>query len=486
MLAGPARERDSMATPAKPSAAQDGHKATARLRRPSTGGSAAPELPRLAGADRLVSVRHKLTTAEAAVGLVRSGDRVWVQQGCGTPTTLLDALAARAEDLHDVEICHMLTLGPLAYLNPAMAGHLRHNGMFLGGNVRAAVAEGRADYTPISLGEIERLFGDVLRIDVAFLQTTPPDGHGFLSLASGPDCSLTAARHASRIVVEMNDQSPRALGDTFLHSGMATAIVPVSRPLQELAPEPPDPVHVRVAERVAELIPDGATLQVGIGAIPGAVLALLGDRRDLGIHSELCPDGVVPLIESGVITGACKTLHPGKVVCGLALGSRRLLDCIDDNPMFEFHPTSYVNDPSVIARNDTMIAINSAIEVDLTGQVCADSIGLMPYSGVGGQLEFVRGAAHSRGGFSVIALPSTDRAGNVSRIVPTLAPGAGVVTTRADVHDIVTEYGVAHLRGRTLRQRAEALISIAHPRFREQLSEFAVREHYLDAGAAPS
>jgi len=248
----------------------------------------------------------------------------------------------------------------------------------------------------------------------------------------------------------------------------------------ELVPEPPNAVQKRVAENVASLIPDGATLQIGIGGIPQDVLALLADHRDLGIHSELCPDGVVPLIEAGVVNGARKTLHPGKVVAGFVLGTRMLFDYLDNNPIFEFHPTSYVNDPFVIAQNDNMMAINSAIQVDLTGQVCADSIGTRLYSGFGGQLDFVRGAGRSKGGKPIIALPSTAREGNVSRIVPVLEPGAGVVTPRADVHYVVTEYGVAYLRGKTLRKRAEALIEIAHPRFRDELYEFAVRQHYLE------
>ena len=435
--------------------------------------------------DPLASVRRKLTSAEKAVELVHSGDRVWVQQGSGAPATLLEALAARAGDLENVEICHMLTLGPLAHLRPEVAGHLRHNALFIGENARPAVASGRADYTPASLGDIERLFEDELRIDVAFVQTSPPDEHGFLSLGTGPDCTLTAARRARCVIVEMNERMPRALGDTFLHASVADAVVPVSRQLWELDQPEPDPVDIRVAEHVAALVPDGATLQVGIGAIPNEVLSRLGDRKDLGIHSELCGDGVVPLIEAGVITGARKTLHRGKVVTGIVLGSRVILDYVDNNPMFEFHPTSYVNDPFVIAQNDGMVAINSAIQVDLTGQVCADFIGLVPFSGVGGQLDFVRGAARSRGGRSIIALPSTAMRGGVSRIVATLDPGSGVVTTRADVHTVVTEYGVAHLRGHTLRQRAEALISIAHPSFRDELWEFAVRHHHMEARSAP-
>jgi len=433
--------------------------------------------------DVLLQYQQKITTAEHAVDLVRSGDRVWVQQGCGTPITLLEALTHCAPHLQNVEICHMLTCGTPSYLRPEFEGHFRHNGLFLGGNVRQAVAEGRADYTPVCLSEIERLFEDVLPIDVAFVQTSPPDAHGYLSLGIGADCTLTAARRAKVVVVEMNERMPRALGDTFLHVSQVTAIVPVSRPLLEFASEPPNPVHTRVGENVASLVPDGATLQMGIGGIPNAVLALLAGHRDLGIHSEMCPDGVVPLIESGVINGARKTLHAGKVIAGFILGSQVLFDFVDNNPIFEFHPTSYVNDPFVIAQNDNMIAINSAIQVDLTGQVCADSIGTRPFSGFGGQLDFMRGAGRSKGGKPVIALPSTACAGTVSRIVPVLEAGAGVVTPRADVHYVVTEYGIAYLRGKTLRQRAEALIAIAHPKFQDDLYDFAVRHHHLEPRA---
>ena len=433
--------------------------------------------------DGTLGYQQKITRADDAVDLVRSGNRVWVQQGCGTPITLLEALTRAAPRLYNVEICHMLTCGTPSYLKPEFEDHFRHNGLFLGGNVRQAVAEGRADYTPVSLSEIERLFDDVLPIDVAFVQTSPPDGHGYLSLGIGADCTLTAARRAKYVIVEMNERMPRALGDTFLHVNEISAIVPVSRPLLELSPEPPTREQTRVAEHIASLVPDGATLQMGIGGIPNAALSLLGNHRDLGIHSEMCPDGVVPLIESGVVNGARKTLHTGKVVAGFILGSQRLFDYIDNNPVFEFHPTSYVNDPFVIAQNDNMIAVNSAIQVDLTGQVCADSIGTRPYSGFGGQLDFMRGAGRSKGGKPIIALPATACDGAVSRIVTVLEPGAGVVTPRSDVHYVVTEYGVAYLRGKTLRQRAEALISLAHPRFRDELYDFAVRAHYLEPRA---
>ena len=434
--------------------------------------------------NQLSDYKQRITSAECAVELVRSGDRVWVQQGCGIPLTLVGALVGRAAELRDVEMCHMLTLGTLPYTRPEYAGHFRHNGLFLGGNAREAVAEGRGDYTPICLSEIEGLFEHQLPIDVAFVQVCPPDEHGFVSLCVGADCTLTAARRARIVIAEMNERAPRTLGDAFLHLSQITALVPTSRPLVELHSEPPTELHARIAEHVAALVPDGATLQMGIGGIPNAVVARLTSHKDLGVHSEMCPDCVVPLIEAGVINGARKTLHPGKVVAGFIFGSQVLFDFVDNNPMFEFHPTSYVNDPFVIAQNDNMVSINSAIQVDLTGQVCADSIGTRPYSGFGGQLDFVRGAARSKGGKPVIALPATACKGTVSRIVPVLDAGAGVVTSRADVHYVVTEFGAVNLHGKTLRQRAEALIGIADPRFRDQLYDFAVRANYLEARAA--
>lgn len=429
--------------------------------------------------------RQKAVSAERAVEAVKSGHRVWVQPGCATPQPLIDALLWRAPMLHDVEIVHMLTLGSAAYTRPEYEGIFRHNGLFLGGNVRAAVAEGRADYTPICLHEIEKLLcSGEMPLDVVFLQTSPPDEYGYLSLGASIDCTLTAAHCARWVIAEVNDQMPRALGDSFLHVSKVSAIVETSRPLLELPPAPPDEVQHRIARNVAPLIPDGATLQLGIGGIPQAVLESLHDRQDLGVHSEMCPDGVVPLIEAGVITGDRKTLHRGKIIAGFVLGTKQIFDFIDNNPVFEFHPTQYTNDPYVIAQNDRMVAINSAIQVDLTGQVCADSIGTSPYSGFGGQLDFIRGAARSKGGKPIIALPSTARHGTVSRIVPVLDAGSGVVTTRADVHYVVTEFGAAYLWGKNLRQRAEALIAIADPRFRDELYDFAERAHYMKARQA--
>jgi 4-hydroxybutyrate CoA-transferase len=425
--------------------------------------------------------RQKLTSAERAVEVIRSGDRVYVHPGCATPAVLTEALLERAPSLSDVEIIHLLTFGKADYTLPQYDGHFRHNGLFLGANVRDAVAAGRADYTPVMLSEIEALFltGE-LPLDVVLLQVSPPDEYGFMSLGVGVDCTLNAARSATHVIAEVNRQMPRTMGDCFMHVNRVTAIVETDRPLLELKPEPFTELQRRIGENIERLIPDGATLQLGIGGIPDAVLACLGDKKDLGIHTEMCSDGVIPLIESGVINGERKSLHRGKIVAGFVLGTQNLFRFVDGNPMFDFHPIQYVNDPFIIAQNDDMVAVNSAIQVDLTGQVCSDSIGTRPYSGFGGQLDFMRGAARSKGGKPIIALPSTCKGNTISRIVPMLDAGAGVVTTRADVHYVVTEYGVAYLHGKTLRQRAEALIAIAHPKFRDELYDFAAKVRYLD------
>jgi len=429
--------------------------------------------------------RQKLVSAEEAVELVRSDNRVYVHEGCGTPLPIIEALVRRAPLLRNVEIVHMLTFGPADYTRPEFERSFRHVGLFIGGNVREAVNDGRADYIPIFLSEIEGLFtSGQMPLDVTIVQTSPPDSHGFLSLGTSIDCGLNAARVARHVIAEVNSQMPRTYGDTFIHVSKVTAIVETNRPLLELKAEPSTEVQERIAERVASLIPDGATLQTGIGGIPDAVLRFLRDRRDLGIHSEMCTDGIVDLVQCGAITNDRKRLHRGKIVAGFVLGTKRLFEFIHENPIFEFHPTSYVNDPFNIAQNDNMVAINSAIEVDLTGQVCADSIGTRPYSGFGGQVDFVRGAARSKGGRPIIALNSTAKHGTVSRIVPVLSPGAGVVTCRADVHYVVTEHGIAYLHGKTLRQRAEALIAVADPRFRAELYDFAVTARYLDRQAA--
>jgi acyl-CoA hydrolase len=424
---------------------------------------------------------NKCMDAAQALQAVQSGDRVWIQSGCGTPSVLLDALVARSGSLRDVEIVHMKTLGEAVYTRPEYQGVFRHRGLFLGDNVREAVVAGRADYTPIFLSEAEGLIASgALPLDVVLIQVSPPDEHGFVSLGTTVDCTLTAVRYAPTVIAEVNERMPRTHGETSIHVSRIAAMVETSRPLLEMRAEAFTDEHRRVAENVASLIPDGATLQTGIGGIPDAVLACLGDRRDLGIHSELVGDGVIELMESGVLNGERKSIHRGKAVLSFVLGSQRIIDYIHENPAFEFRPISYTNDPFVVAQNDRMVAINAALQVDLTGQVCSDSLGTKPYSGFGGQVDFIRGAARSKGGVPIIVLPATARHGAVSRIVPMLEPGAGVVTSRADVHYVVTEHGIAYLHGKTLRERAEALIELADPRFRAELEDFAVRSHYME------
>jgi len=424
---------------------------------------------------------RKCVDARQALETVRSGDRVWIQSGCGTPSVLVNALVARAPDVIDVEIVHMKTLGSADYTRAEYAENFRHRGLFLGENVREAIAQGRADYTPIFLSEIEGLFeSGALPLDVSLLQVSPPDAHGFMSLGTTIDCSLTAARNSTLVIAEVNARMPRTHGDTTLHIGQIDMLVETNRPLLELQLEPFSEIHMRVARNVASLIPDGATLQTGIGGISEAVLHCLDDKHDLGIHTEMCPDGVIELMEQGIVNGERKTLLRGKAVVSFVLGSQRLFDYINENPAFEFRQISFVNDPFTVARNDRMVAINSALQIDLTGQVCADSLGTRPFSGFGGQLDFIRGAARSKGGVPIIALPSMAMHDAISRIVTVLEPGAGVVTSRADVHYVITEHGIANLHGKTLRERALALIAIADPRFQQELEDFAVRAHYLE------
>ncbi len=426
--------------------------------------------------------KSKVTTAAKAIEAIKSGDRIFLTGNCSVPQTLMKALVERAPELENVEICHALTIGSSDYVAPEMEGHIRANSLFIGPNVRRAVQEGRADYTPVLLSEFTLLFSQgVLPLDVAFVHVSPPDEHGFCSYGIETGLTKTPAESARTIIAEVNPNMPRCHGDSFIHVSRLDYIVPVDYPLLQLAMTEGGPaeLHTRIAEYIAELIPDGATMQMGIGAIPDAVLQFLYDKRDLGIHTELFSDSVIDLVEAGVVTNARKTLHPGKITAGFMLGTRRLYDWVDDNPIIELRRTEYVNDPFVIAQNERQVAINSAIEVDLTGQVCADSIGPKLYSGVGGQLDFIYGAARSKGGVPVIALPSTAKGDAFSRIVPMLKPGAGVVTTRNHVHYVVTEYGVAALYGKTIRQRAQALINIAHPKFREELTRAARELHYI-------
>ena len=429
--------------------------------------------------------RDKMVTAAEALCCVQSGMRVYIQPGCAEPETLVEALIRRAPFVRDVEIVHMMTLGAAPYVAPEMAGHFRHNAMFIGGNVREAVNEGRADYTPIYLSEIEELFeSGAMPLDVALIEVSPPDSHGFCSFGIGVDTTLTAAKCARHVVAQVNAQMPRTYGDSFIHVSDIDAIVESTRPLCALAKPEPSEMHIAIARNVASLIEDGAVLQTGIGGIPDAVLPFLMDRTDLGVHSELVSDGVIPLIEAGVLNGARKNFKPRKIILGFALGTKDLFDFVDNNPIFEFHPTAYTNDPLSIARNDNMVAINSALQVDLTGQVCSDSIGTYFYSGIGGQVDFLKGASHSKGGKPIIALPSTAKNGAVSRIAPMLSPGAGVVTSRGLVRYVVTEYGVAYLHGKSIRERAKALIEIAHPKFREELYAYCEKTKWLQRSVA--
>jgi 4-hydroxybutyrate CoA-transferase len=424
--------------------------------------------------------KNKLRTPDEALRCVQSGMRVYIQPGCAEPETLVEALMRRGPFVEDVEIVHMMTMGAAPYVAPEMAGHFRHNAMFIGGNVREAIRDGRADYTPIYLSEIEELFeSGAMPIDVALLELSPPDPHGFCSFGVGVDTSLTAAKCARYVVAQINDHMPRTYGDSFIHVTELDAIVDSSRPLCAIQLPQMTDMHRAIASNVAGLIDDGAVLQTGIGGIPDAVLPFLMDRKDLAVHSELVSDGVIPLIEAGVLTGARKNFKPRKIILGFALGTKRLFDFVDNNPIFEFHPTAYTNDPALIARNDHMVAINSALQVDLTGQVCSDSIGNLFYSGIGGQVDFLRGASRSRKGKPIIAISSTAKNGTISRIVPMLSPGAGVVTSRGLIRYVVTEYGIAYLHGKTIRERAQSLIDIAHPKFREELYEFCETTKWL-------
>ena len=423
--------------------------------------------------------RDKVVTAQEAVQAVKSGDRIFLTGNCSVPKKILGALVDRAPELEDVEINQALTIGSADYVSPEMEGHLRVNTMFISHNTREAVHEGRADFTPVLLSEFPLLFKENhLPVDVAFVHLSPPDEHGYCSFGVEVGLSKSPAESAEIIIAEVNEKMPRTLGDSFIHVNALDYIVPVSYDLPELPMGGGTSETVQtIAGYIAELIPDHATMQMGIGAIPDAVLEFLYDKKHLGIHTELFSDGVIDLVEAGVLTNAKKTLHPGKIIAGFILGTKRLYKWVHNNPLIEFLRTEYVNDPFVIAQNERMVAVNSAIEVDLTGQVCADSIGTRLYSGVGGQLDFIYGASLSKGGVPIIALPS--RAKNFSRIVTTLKEGAGVITTRNHVHYVVTEYGVADLYGKTIRERAQSLINIAHPEFRDRLTHEAKELNYI-------
>lgn len=424
--------------------------------------------------------KKKCCSAEEAVSVVKSNHRVYFSGNAATPFQLREALAQRKDELQNVEVAHVLLLGDDPLSKPGMEGHFRHNSLFVGPADRKAVNQGRADYIPAFLYEIPRLFySGLLPVDVAFMHLSPPDEHGFLSFGTECLSSKAVVDTAKIVVAQVNDQMPRTLGDSFIHISRLSKVVEISKELPELDIPPVTDLEKQIGSHIAGLVEDYSTIQLGIGGIPNAALKALFDRKDLGVHTEMASDGIMEAIEAGVITGAKKTLHPRKVVATFYMGTKKLYDFVDNNPTFETHPTEYTNHPFVIAKNDKMVAINSAIEVDLTGQVCADSIGTRIYSGFGGQVDFIRGAAQSKDGKPIIALPAATKDGKISKIVPTLQLGAGVVTTRADVHYVVTEFGAAYLYGKNLRQRAEALIDIAHPDYRQWLEEEAKKRKLL-------
>jgi acyl-CoA hydrolase/RimJ/RimL family protein N-acetyltransferase len=430
---------------------------------------------------------EKLLTPEQAIRRIQPGRRILIGSGAAEPTALVEALAEHGDHLADNDIVHLLTLGSAPYVRPEFAGRFRHSAFFIGPNVREAVQAGRADFMPVFLSEIPRLIRSRrVRVDVALLQVSPPDARGYVSLGVSVDIVRAAVEAADLVLAEVNPSMPRTFGDSFVPVSEIDGLVPVETPVLELRPAPADDISLAIGRHVASLIPNGATIQTGIGRIPHAVITALAHHQDLGVHTEMLSDSLVELVLSGVVTGRKKTLLPGKIVTSFVMGTRRLYEWVNDNPAVELRPSDFTNDPFVIAQNDRMVSINSALAVDLTGQVAADTLGGRFFSGIGGQVDFIRGAARSRDGKPIIALPSTAQGGKVSRIQATLEPGAGIVTSRGDVHWVVTEYGIADLWGKTVRQRASALIEVAHPDFRPELVAVAkARKYVLPDQAVP-
>jgi 4-hydroxybutyrate CoA-transferase len=422
----------------------------------------------------------RIVSAEEAVSGIKSGQQIFIQGSAATPSVLLDALVARAPELEDVKVVHMHIEGPAPHLAPEMAGHFCHRALFMGANARKAVNEGRAEFIPVFLSEIPLLFErGVLPLDAVFINVTPPDGHGFCSLGTAVDTVITAVRCGKTVIAQLNKSMPRTLGDSFVHIRDIDLGVEVDVPPYEHADPEIGDVERRIGEFVADLVQDEAVLQMGIGAIPSAVGLFLDNKKDLGIHTEMFTDVLVDLVERGVVTCQRKDIDCGKIVVTFMMGTKRLYKFVDNNPMVEMRQVDYTNDTSVIRKLRRMTAINSAIEVDLTGQVCADSIGPRMYSGVGGQMDFVRGASLAEEGRPIIALPSTAADGKFSRITMALKEGAGVTTTRSHVRYVVTEYGVADLFGQSFRERAKRLIAIAHPDFRDELTSYSRKMYGL-------
>jgi len=423
--------------------------------------------------------KSKETSAEEAIQVIKSNQTVHIHPGCAEPELLVHALIERGEELKNVRVVHLLTMGTADYVKPELQENFKHISLFTGANTREAVNSGRADYVPVFLYEIPNLFtSGLIPIDVSLIHVSPPDEHGFCSYGIGVDITKAATESADIVIAQVNHNMPRTLGDSFIHLNKIDIIVTSEDPILETRFGTMTETSMKIGEHIGGLIENASTLQMGIGEIPDAVLLFIKDKKDLGIHTEMFSDGIIDLVEKGIITNEKKTIHRGKILSSFLLGTRKLFDFVDNNPLIELHPIEYANDPFIISQNEKMVAINSALEVDLTGQVCSDSIGASIYSGFGGQVDFIRGAARSKGGKPIIALPSTAKSGTLSRIVSTLKQGAGVVTSRADVHYVVTEYGVAYLHGKGIKERASALINIAHPQFREELEKSA-RERKL-------
>ncbi len=415
--------------------------------------------------------KEKLATASEAVKHIPSNCRVVTGHATGEPTVIVDAMVENYLQYENVEIVHLVAMGNCGYTRPEMKGHLRHNALFVGAGTREAVHDGRADFTPTFFYQVPKLFKTKLPVDVAIIQVSPPDENGNCSFGVSCDFTKPAANLAKIVIAQVNDQMPMTYGDNFININDIDFIVEVSKPLLELTPPVIGDVEKAIGEHCASLIEDGSTLQLGIGAIPDAVLLFLKDKKDLGIHSEMFSDGIVDLYNSGAVNNSKKTLHPGKMVVTFLMGSKKLYDFVNNNPVVELYPVDYVNDPLTIMKNNKMVSINSALQVDLMGQVCAEAIGLKQFSGVGGQVDYIRGVSMAEDGKAIIAMPSTAAKGKLSRIVPFLDHGSCVTTSRNDVEYIVTEYGIANLRGKSLKQRAKALISIAHPDFRDELAK---------------
>jgi acyl-CoA hydrolase/RimJ/RimL family protein N-acetyltransferase len=429
--------------------------------------------------------KSQLCTAAEAVKKIHPGQRVFIGTGTAEPLELVTALSKRAYELPDTEIVHLLTFGDAPYAHRELTQYFRVNSFFIAENVRDIIQEGLGDYTPVFLSDIPRLFSSgQLPLDVALIHVSPPDQNGICSFGVSVDIIHAAAENASLVIAQVNPNMPRTLGDCFIHVHDIDVLVPSTDAILEVPPPEVTETTKQIAEYIAALIEDGSTIEFGIGRIPQSLFGFLKQKKDLGVHTEMITDNIIDLIECGAVTGNRKTTDHGRIVTSFCLGTKRIYDYVDNNPLFAFHPTEYVNDPFIIRQQHKMVAVNTALEVDLTGQVCADSIGSKFFSGVGGQVDFNRGAAKSKGGKAIIALPSTAQGGAVSRITTHLSPGAGVVTTRAGVHYVVTEYGVAYLHGKSIQERALALISIAHPKFRADLLRDAINAKYLSAEMA--